>query len=114
MAKTRLLIVDDDEDISAQLKWALIEDYEVFTAADRPGALAALASLPPAMPQGWRLRLLPDHRISLEAEEALDSPPTAVALVTRLVRFALALDPYLDRLEEAGTELPGSAKTWPG
>jgi len=33
--------------------------------ADRPAALAALAALTPHMPQGWRLRLLPDHRISL-------------------------------------------------
>ncbi len=81
------------------------------TGADRPGALAALAGLPPAMPQGWRLRLLPDHRICLEAREALAGPPTAVALVARLVRFALALDPYLDRLEAAGTEVPGMAKT---
>ncbi|MBX9701814.1 MAG: hypothetical protein K2X74_20430 [Acetobacteraceae bacterium] len=82
--------------------------------ADRPGALAALATLPPAMPEGWTLRLLPDHRISLETAEPLDSPATAVALVTRLVRFALALDPYLDRLEAAGAEAPGSPSTWPG
>lgn len=83
-------------------------------AADRTGALAAVAQLPPAMPAGWRLRLLPDHRVCLEAREALDGPPTAVALLTRLVRFALALDPYLERLEAAGTDPPGTAKTCPG
>lgn len=83
-------------------------------AADRPGALAALARLPPGMPEGWRLRLLPDHRVCLEARETLDGPPTAVALLTRLVRFALALDPYLERLEAAGAGPPGTAKTCPG
>ena len=29
MTKTRLLIVDDDEDIRTQMKWALRDDYEV-------------------------------------------------------------------------------------
>jgi two-component system NtrC family response regulator len=40
MTKTRLLIVDDDEDIRTQMKWALCNDYEVLTAEDRVGALA--------------------------------------------------------------------------
>lgn len=82
--------------------------------AGRAGTLAALAAMPTAMPEGWTIRLLPDHRIALETTEALDSPPTAVGLVARLVRFALALDPYLDRLEAAGAEAPGSVKTCPG
>src|SRR5690348_1764848 len=41
MTKTRLLIVDDDEDIRTQMKWALCDDYELFMAGDRAGALAA-------------------------------------------------------------------------
>jgi two-component system NtrC family response regulator len=41
MTKTRLLIVDDDEDICTQMKWALSNDYELLTAGDRAGALAA-------------------------------------------------------------------------
>jgi two-component system, NtrC family, response regulator len=49
MTKTRLLIVEDDEDIRAQMKWALVNDYEVFTAADRPGALAAFTEHQPAV-----------------------------------------------------------------
>ena len=32
--KARILIVDDDEGIRNQLKWALADDYEVKTAAD--------------------------------------------------------------------------------
>ncbi len=30
-----LLIVEDDEDMRTQMKWALSEDYEVFPAGDR-------------------------------------------------------------------------------
>src|SRR4051794_19853057 len=41
MSKTRLLIVDDDEDIRTQMKWALCNDYELLTAGDRASALAA-------------------------------------------------------------------------
>ena len=29
MTKPKLLIVDDDEDIRVQMKWALADDYEV-------------------------------------------------------------------------------------
>ena len=39
MDKPKLLIVDDDEDIRTQMKWALSEDYEVFEAEDRPSAM---------------------------------------------------------------------------
>jgi len=41
---TRLLIVDDDEDIRTQMKWALGRDYELFTADDRTGALGAFTA----------------------------------------------------------------------
>jgi len=44
MTKTRLLIVDDDEDIRAQMKWALCNDYELFLAGDRAVALAAFTA----------------------------------------------------------------------
>src|ERR1035441_7319420 len=49
MTKTRLLIVEDDEDIRTQMKWALGNDYEVFTAGDRAGALAAFTANRPAV-----------------------------------------------------------------
>ncbi len=35
----KLLVVDDDEAILRQIRWALSEDYSVFTASDRPAAL---------------------------------------------------------------------------
>jgi len=66
----------------------------------RSRAFAAAAALPPELPEGWRLRLTPDHQLAFE----MDAPtrPTAVALVGTMVGFAMALDPYLDRLEAAG------------
>jgi two-component system, NtrC family, response regulator len=39
--KPDLLIIDDDEDIRSQMKWALAGDYEVYLAEDRPSGLQA-------------------------------------------------------------------------
>ena len=39
--KSKLLIVDDDEEIRSQMKWALAGDYEVLLAEDRPGTTGA-------------------------------------------------------------------------
>jgi two-component system NtrC family response regulator len=49
MTKTRLLIVDDDEDIRTQMKWALCSDYDLVTAGDRAGAFAAFTAARPAV-----------------------------------------------------------------
>ncbi len=70
--------------------------------AMRPLAFAALQDLPPELPMGWRLRLLPDHRVALEAALPLEGELRATDLLRAMVTFALALDPYLDRLESAG------------
>ncbi|MGE3312230.1 MAG: PEP-CTERM-box response regulator transcription factor [Limisphaerales bacterium] len=45
--KPKLLIVDDDEEIRSQLRWALANEYEVTQAGDRAGALAAFRSTRP-------------------------------------------------------------------
>lgn len=37
--KPKVLIVDDDEEIQVQMKWALSQQYEVLLAEDRPGAV---------------------------------------------------------------------------
>ncbi|MBR0673869.1 hypothetical protein [Neoroseomonas soli] len=80
--------------------------------ADRRRAFAAVAGLPARLPAGWHARLLPDHRLRLEASAPLAAPANATALVASLVRFVLALDPYLDSLEEAGVAWSsGSART---
>ena len=47
--KPRLLIVDDDEEIRTQMKWALAEDYEILLAEDRVGALEMFKSSRPAV-----------------------------------------------------------------
>jgi len=68
--------------------------------ADRGYTFRKVAGLPAEMPPGWRLTLTADHRIAVE----MDAPhgTTAVAVLSEMVRFAMALDPYLDRLESAG------------
>jgi two-component system NtrC family response regulator len=40
MEKPRILIVDDDDDVRTQMKWALSQDYDVFLAEDRATAVA--------------------------------------------------------------------------
>lgn len=47
--KRRVLIVDDDEAIRTQTKWALNQDYDVWLAEDRRGALDVFAATPPAV-----------------------------------------------------------------
>jgi two-component system NtrC family response regulator len=47
--KPTLLIVDDDETIRTQMKWALSEDYEVSFAQDRRGALDAFEANSPVV-----------------------------------------------------------------
>jgi two-component system NtrC family response regulator len=49
MTKPTLLIVEDDEDIRTQMKWTLTADYEVRTAEDRPGAVAAFNASRPSV-----------------------------------------------------------------
>jgi two-component system, NtrC family, response regulator len=47
--KPKVLIVDDDEAIRTQMKWALSQVYEIFFAEDRKGALEALKATSPAV-----------------------------------------------------------------
>jgi len=73
--------------------------------ADRRAVVSALTRLRDELPPGLSLHLLPDHRLLLRRHGQWRSPGTplaALALVTEMVGFALALDPYLDQLEEAG------------
>ncbi|MBW8268959.1 hypothetical protein [Caldovatus aquaticus] len=92
-------------------------------AGGRGAAFAALGALGPTLPPGWRVALTPDHRVRFEARARLAVPATATGLIAALVGFALALDPYLDRLDSAGAGWPaaetaasgaGRAKIWPG
>ncbi len=47
--KPKILIVDDDEGIRTQMKWALAGDYEVFLAGDRPEALEIVKKDKPSL-----------------------------------------------------------------
>jgi two-component system NtrC family response regulator len=47
--KSKLLLVDDDEEIRTQMKWALNQDYEVILAEDRASALAAFSAHTPSV-----------------------------------------------------------------
>jgi len=85
-------------------------------AEDRPRAFETVAGMREELPKGWRLQLLADHSIRIETEAPFADPPTAISLVASMVRFALELDPYLDRLACGGTEAGGSGtwNIWPG
>jgi two-component system NtrC family response regulator len=47
--KHKLLIVDDDEAIRTQMKWALADEYEIILAEDRQSALAAFRAEQPSL-----------------------------------------------------------------
>jgi two-component system NtrC family response regulator len=47
--KAKVLIVDDDPEILAQMKWALGQQYDVLSAEDRAGALEVFKSEHPAV-----------------------------------------------------------------
>ena len=47
--KPKLLLVDDDEEIRTQMRWALSGEYEPILAGDRPGAIAAFRTHRPAV-----------------------------------------------------------------
>jgi two-component system NtrC family response regulator len=47
--KAKVLIVDDDPEILAQMKWALGQQYDVLSAEDRAGALECFKSEQPAV-----------------------------------------------------------------
>lgn len=89
--------------------------------AARPDSFALVRLIADAFPGVWHVRLLPDHRVRLEAEASLPLPVTAVGLLAEVTRFLLALSPYLDMFDESGMAAPalvsgdaGRLKTWPG
>lgn len=45
--KPKLLIVEDDEDVRAQMRWAMTMDYEVVTAGDRAEAMEVIRKQQP-------------------------------------------------------------------
>jgi hypothetical protein len=73
-------------------------------AVSRDAALRLLRALPPALPHGIRLRLLPDYRVQLTTEMALAWPTSVSALITPLIAMLRHMAPVLDILEETGLQ----------
>jgi len=81
--KPKLLIVDDDEEIRTQMKWALAKDYEVHLAEDRPSAQGVFAAERPPVVM---LDLgLPPHPNSTEEGLAALSGLLAVDRRTKII-----------------------------
>jgi len=49
MDKPKILIVDDDDEVRTQMKWALAQQYEVLLAEDRKGALESMKQYRPSV-----------------------------------------------------------------
>jgi two-component system NtrC family response regulator len=86
MTKPRLLIVDDDEAIRTQLKYALRDEYSLAFAEDRPQALTVLKEFQPAL-VSLDLGLPPAADGATEGLKALDdilraAPTSKVIVVT--------------------------------
>jgi two-component system NtrC family response regulator len=84
--KPRLLIVDDQEELRTQMRWALVDDYEVAPAEDRAGARSACAELRPPVVL-LDLGLPPHPNDTTEgfltmAEILAQAPDTKVIVVT--------------------------------
>lgn len=75
----------------------------------RLASFSTLRGLLEVLPGEWRVRLLPDHQVCLDAEMALSWPASAVALMAELTQFLLALAPYLDLLDEEAVLEPACA-----
>jgi hypothetical protein len=72
------------------------------SAANRTTILDVLRQLPRLLPAGWRMRLMPDHSVLVEAQTELILPVSAISLVTEMSLFLLSLAPYLDVLDAEG------------
>lgn len=70
-------------------------------AAKREAGLALLKALPAVLPEGWKMRLLPDHRVQLETEQTMEWPTTVAALLTPVIALVMGAAPVLDLLDEA-------------
>ncbi len=82
----KLLIVDDEEDIRTQMKWALAQDYRVFLAEDRAGAMDVVSrEQPPVVTLDLGLPPRPAHveeGFSVLAEMLAADPFIKVIIIT--------------------------------
>src|SRR6186997_3406467 len=86
MIKPKLLVVDDDESIRTQVKYALRDDYTLWFAEDRAQAMALFHEVQPGV-VSLDLGLPPDADGAEEGLKTLDeilraAPSTKVVVVT--------------------------------
>jgi len=86
MDKTKLLIVDDDESIQTQMKWALLDDYDIRLAGDRETAVRIIKTEQPPL-IALDLGLPPSPHTTEEGFAALrdilhENPNTKVLIIT--------------------------------
>lgn len=96
MSKPKILIVDDEESIRTQMRWALNTDYEVLQASNRAEALSTMALEEPAVVL-LDLGLPPHTDSSVEGFAALSEirnhwPLTRVIVITGNDEHDTALD----------------------
>jgi two-component system NtrC family response regulator len=84
--KPKLLIVDDDEEIRTQMKWALAQDYEIVLAGDRESATDAFRTAhPPVVLLDMGLPPnpgTPQEGLATLAELLALDPQTKVVIIT--------------------------------
>ena len=85
-----VLIVDDDEEIRSQMKWALLQDYDVLLAEDRVSSIAAFRESRPLVVV-LDLGLPPSPSAKTSAGSTPAEPPVG-AVTTRWPR-AFSSDP---------------------
>ena len=76
----KLLIVDDDEDVRTQMKWALGQDYEAFLAEDRSSAMQLM---------------MREHPSVVTLDLGLPSQPAEVEEGFTTLSDMLSVDPHL-------------------
>jgi ActR/RegA family two-component response regulator len=88
--KPKLLIVDDDEEIRTQMKWALSRDFDLIMAGDRPEAIESFRRERP-LTTLWDLGLPPqpnepDEGIAALGELLSIDPAAKIIIISGQVR----------------------------
>jgi hypothetical protein len=75
----------------------------------REEVFAFMRALASTLPDGWRLRLLPDHRAAIAVDLPFGLPASASGLVSEVALFLLRLGPYLDLIADIDAGLEACA-----
>ncbi len=92
--KPKVLVVDDDEGIRTQMKWALAGDYDVYLAMDAPSAIGVLKKERPAI-------------VTLDL--GLPPQPEGTSVGLKLLEDMINMDPSLKVVVVSGNAEKSSA-----